>query len=125
MATTDDQLVTAEGLASTLASVAGGGASCDCYCVGRLGSSGALTTNTTDYTNSGKSIKLKYNGVYLVTLWTATSSSVRLENDDGWDLAVKVVTTSTPVSFEITYPEVKSISPDDGETNIVIKRIAQ
>ena len=124
MATTDDQLVTAEGLANTLASVAGGG-SYDCYCVGALGSSWALTTNTTDYTNSGRAIKLKYNGVYLVTLWSSTSSSVRLENDGGYDLAVKVVSSSTPVSFEITYPEIKSIFPDDGETNIIIKRIAQ
>ena len=84
-----------------------------------------MTTNTTDYTNSGRAIKLKYNGVYLVTLWSSTSSSVRLENDGGYDLAVKVVSSSTPVSFEITYPEVKSIFPDDGETNIIIKRIAQ
>ena len=84
-----------------------------------------MTTNTTDYTNSGRAIKLKYNGVYLVTLWSSTSSSVRLENDGGWDIAVKVMASSTPVSFEITYPEVKTITQDDNETNIVIKRIAQ
>lgn len=103
----------------------GGGASYDCYCVGVIGQSGALTTNTTDYTNSGRAISLKQSGTYLVTLWCSNTSSVRLENDGGWDLAVKVVASSTPVSFEITYPEVKNISPDDGETNIVIKRIAQ
>ena len=84
-----------------------------------------MTTNTTDYTNSGRSIGLKQGGTYFVTLWCSNTSSVRLENDGGWDLAVKVVASSTPVSFEITYPEVKNIFPDDGETNIVIKRIAQ
>lgn len=125
MATTDDQLVTSLGLANTLAEVAGGGASYDCYCVGRIGSSKALTTNTTDYTIKGRSIGLNKNGTYLVTIWGATDCSVSLENDAGFDSAVKVVTSSTPVSFEITYPQVTTISPADGETNITIKRIAQ
>lgn len=86
---------------------------------------GSLITNTTDYTQYGSSIKLKYSGVYLVTAWSAAQSSIRLENDGGFDTSTNVYISSTPVSFDITYPEVKSITADNGQTNIAIKRIAQ